>query len=400
VGLGAGFLWNGAAGQITPWYPAQGQVATFNMIGTVFQDENDAAPGDYTTALYAPSTSNLTQPSPSQWILAREPIVLADDDSDPISDTSKVVFLNSGRALYSIFPVGAGAFGTKCAALRKGRVDAAAENLNDVRRQITSGPATGVPVGWLTTSAGAPQRNRIMRAMYYPRAEARAPGMHRVDQALVNNALSIGCSSLRIDWTYENPAGNIFDSNGNVIGGTGAALDANGNVIVDINGIPFSGVRINPATEHPWFGLHDPASNVYNYGDPLSPFVSTGNLFYATTIDANNIQATATSTPPAPTPPAGVIDYWAVFGYNQTMPFQQTPAMGGIDPDAGSNFDGIPSRQYFGTGSEPNSSNSAQIAYTPWPTAIRVTMVLTDPEGRLEGGREFQFVIELPKRVQ
>jgi hypothetical protein len=40
-----------------------------------------------------------------------------------------------------------------------------------------------------------------------------------------------------------------------------------------------------------------------------------------------------------------------------------------------------------------------EVGYTPWPSAIRVTMVLNDPDGKLEGGREFQFVIRLPQRV-
>ena len=38
----------------------------------------------------------------------------------------------------------------------------------------------------------------------------------------------------------------------------------------------------------------------------------------------------------------------------------------------------------------------APAAYTPWPTSIRITMTLHDPDLRLERGREVQFVINLP----
>ena len=42
--------------------------------------------------------------------------------------------------------------------------------------------------------------------------------------------------------------------------------------------------------------------------------------------------------------------------------------------------------------------NDDDIGYTPWPSAIRITLTLHDPGQRLEHGRTFQFVIALPKR--
>ena len=36
--------------------------------------------------------------------------------------------------------------------------------------------------------------------------------------------------------------------------------------------------------------------------------------------------------------------------------------------------------------------------YTPLPSAIRITIRLHDPLGRIEGGRDFQFIVDLPKR--
>jgi hypothetical protein len=36
--------------------------------------------------------------------------------------------------------------------------------------------------------------------------------------------------------------------------------------------------------------------------------------------------------------------------------------------------------------------------YTPWPTQIRITATIHDPRLVLDRGREFQFVIDVPKR--
>jgi hypothetical protein len=63
--------------------------------------------------------------------------------------------------------------------------------------------------------------------------------------------------------------------------------------------------------------------------------------------------------------------YEAIFGFNQDMPF---------DPETGLPWDPV----------------NATVAYTPWPTSIRITMTLHDPDLRLERGREIEFVINLP----
>ena len=69
----------------------------------------------------------------------------------------------------------------------------------------------------------------------------------------------------------------------------------------------------------------------------------------------------------------GVVVYEAFFGYPRDRP---------LDP--------LTERPWT---ADPTSR---AVAYTPWPAAIRVTMVLHDPETRLESGRQVQFVIDLP----
>jgi hypothetical protein len=70
--------------------------------------------------------------------------------------------------------------------------------------------------------------------------------------------------------------------------------------------------------------------------------------------------------------------YTAVFGFNsdrQTFTPLQDPA-----PNA------------------PPVSEIDRTDYTPWPTAIRLTLQLHDTENRIEQGRTLQLVIELPRR--
>ena len=62
--------------------------------------------------------------------------------------------------------------------------------------------------------------------------------------------------------------------------------------------------------------------------------------------------------------------YEAFFGYNQSNPLDE-----------------------FGNA-------NADLGYTPWPNAIRVTMTLHDPESKLANGKVFQFVINLPGSVE
>jgi len=187
--------------------------------------------------------------------------------------------------------------------------------------------------------------------------------MHRVDQALTNHVISGGCSSFTIDWTYSAGTGEVLDAQGNVV-------DPDGN---PGNGDELYGMGIPQGSEQPWFGmpslenfpantdLPDPQRGTLPYFNWLNP----ANTFYADHIDGLPTQMVVAGNPI----PAYV--YEAFFGYNQSEPLD---AVGALWPF--------------------NSERS----YTPWPTGLRITMTLHDPELRLEGGKEVQFVIDLPRQ--
>jgi hypothetical protein len=84
--------------------------------------------------------------------------------------------------------------------------------------------------------------------------------------------------------------------------------------------------------------------------------------------------ASAGTQPTAVTAPFGtnvpVRAYTAVFGFNQDEAYTVTP-------------DGF---------------RVIRDDYTPWPTQIRVTCTLHDSRVVLDRGREFQFVLDIPKR--
>ncbi len=310
---------------LVPWY-----LGPHDMVRTVFRRNVSGPPLDYSTT--ADGSIDATQPPARQWLLARQAVVLADDGGE------EVVFLGNNRSAFTVWDD----------VVRNGRVDAAAEQLNDIRSLVTIALVANMPQPrpwWDSMFADdngiGDQRSVIASAVFYPRAERVAPGMHRVDQALTNNALAGACSSFIIDWTY---------------------ADGVGNVDLDDDGIPeFAGALVDPAGEQPWFGLRDPQRGVDTFRSWQGPPSNS-------TIFADNIEPPSFST-------SGIDVYEAIFGYNQDSPLDPNTAL-------------------------PWDTAATGVAYTPWPSAIRITMTLHDTATRLEAGREIQFVINLPRRIE
>jgi hypothetical protein len=276
------------------------------------------------------------------------------------------------------------------------------------------------------------QRDRIMRACFgtpadqdspaigllgWPRAEKSVPDTDRRSEMLVSPTLVGNCSSFRIDWTWEPQTGRQTDSSGAIIGRqvrelpngdlvpvrvlTGLGYDETvpGNVWLLRGFEPFAvgpWPQADPdppfrIREQPWFGLPSTAApgvtlaqrsvqEIARTGNPAEVankhmrFVAESIEGIATETDPQHQEPSPDGFPGAVKAPFPGFDrvrvYTAVFGFNQDEAYVVTP----------------------------DGTIVLRDDYTPWPTQIRITATIHDPRLVLDRGREFQFVINVPKR--
>jgi hypothetical protein len=324
---------------LVPWYRGPHE-----MVRTVFHNDPAGSPANYTTT--NDGSIDATQPPASRWLLARHAVVLVGDGGYSASHLEGVPGGNTRTVNWIDHAVVLG-----------GRVDAAESELNDIRGDVLDADGnTFLDDSWHA------QRSAITGYLFYPRAERVAPGTHRVDQALTNNVISGACSSFIIEWTYERGEGEATDAAGRKLRGFW-------------DPVPFPYVR----QAQPWFGLDeagDPAigRGVRTYDEYWNDLDSATER--PETILPDNIEPSGSLQTPtaADIEATGSIVYEAVFGYNQDRPLDPAGQLWVYDPA------------------------NETVAYTPWPSAIRITMVLHDSETKLEAGRQIQFVIDLPTR--
>jgi len=308
----------------------------------------------------AQTIDNFNTPIAPQWTLARQNILLADDGG------GTDVYLGQGASTASIWDL----------AIRDGRIppgigsftrgiDGAASQLNDIREIVKWDSTLSLPRPWSEQRAG------MQSAAYFPRSERGASSMTRSDHALTVHTIGTGVSDFMIDWTYDN--------------GTGFATytDPTTNITTT-----YRGIMIASAGEKPWFGLPDDelppaeARNVWSlsHGDGLTfPWLAAPEG----PIDPFSIEGLTVSDPVLGTSDAILVSYSATFGYNETRPLDDRPVMGNTT---------------FGMPWYTAPNIDSPDMYTPWPSALRITMRLHDPGNRLTAGRAVQFVVNLPKR--
>jgi len=295
--------------------------------------------------------TNGTQPEARDWTLARQAILLADDGGDlkrfqKATDTTPTTYgNNSAVSLFeqaNLETLIADANLLPNSNIINSRVDVAATNLNDIRKILA-------PVGSTTW------RQRIINGFFgpfagygqlagYVRSEKVAPSMNRQDVMLTTPTLATNCSSFMVDWTW---------------------------------GPTVSGVVTYPLVPTKWYGFSDfqglaeEARGVRTLTEDLNP-VPAGSLIVPSVIEGANGTPIPYLCPLGPTGPIKI--YTAVFGFNGNKPVFQTMNM------------------------QASGTTSIRDDYTPWPTALRITMQLHDPEKRIEEGKTLQLIVELPKR--
>jgi prepilin-type N-terminal cleavage/methylation domain-containing protein len=231
----------------------------------------------------------------------------------------------------------------------------------------------------------------------WPRAEKSVPNSDRRSEVLASPVLLNNCSHFQIDWTWSRGtglqtdlAGNALDALENLGGNTGAVMRGFEPDAGAWNGAADDFIRV--PRPQPWFGFPDTGDGGVvpqadqRYGVTLAQDLSampdfaeaanspnTTNLHMRRVVQgiegiAGNAAIPAISAPFGAGVPVRV--YTAIFGFNQDEAYVVTP-------------DGL---------------RVLRDDYTPWPTQIRFTMTLHDPRLVLERGREFQFVLDLPRR--
>jgi type II secretory pathway pseudopilin PulG len=211
----------------------------------------------------------------------------------------------------------------------------------------------------------------------YPRVEKAALGPSRSEQMLAAPVLAANCSNFKIEWTWNDGVGRNLTLTG------GVALTGDEQI----------GMYVRPGAARPWFGLDDGLT-----GSNVAPASSARIFPIVNNFDTTNNPADwgGIGRPLANADNAADHVYCAVEG-------PRNPATGDVIWRTSTTQDS--KRVYqavFGLNQDDPGATSPSEAYrgpyTPLPSALRITLRLHDTLGRIEGGREYQFIVELPKR--
>ena len=361
---------HGAEREIVPW-----EFGTFPSRQYDYTPPPSIGGNDVFTGIN-PNTGLLDPIESRDWNFVRQPVVLVDDEpsgwprnlnqqalymvisGEPEFEgamlTSKSIFLQHPDPVLGFSPE-----------IMHGRIDGSSDTPDKIRRALEfEAPDFDIPRLWAgNVAAGGSDidgRELAEELIYYPRAEVYPPSMHRYDQALANTIIGNGVSDVRIEWTWRE--------------GTGELLNPDGSIFA----AGFTRYAEFQQTT-PWFGM-DMATS---FGDAsLEDGVRPVGLNVNGNGDTTWDWPTTVIADPAGSDPTTierwgpyrgdaslddiVEQYTAIFGYNETDALDDT---------------GFPNHE---------------LGFTPWPNAIRITLVLHDSKGKLSQGRTVQFVIDLP----
>lgn len=361
---------------------------------------------------------------PRKWALVRQPVLLADRGGlNPLNYGG--IERDSARSIWPEFNGGAQDRGS----IRKGRVDIAAQTPAAIRRVVetvidpvasngadpaypATPPATYRPLRpWHSPTGVGTGQQIIARTFAYPRVESRLTTSDRQEQMLANNLFAANVSSFIIEWTYADGAGRQVARpeqrnatewaicNATLcLGGlpdpeyclppeprflAGIDLTAfppNGDPANPGNWRCMQGVAVDRVRPERWFGLAprqiSTAGQAIANPSATIPFGLYAEIFPTLPVYPQCIEGAKPQEIPEEGPPGDlrVRTYQAAFGYNRNQAFIET------GPGAAGRW------------------MSPDLAYTPLPTAIRITMTLHDSRGTLQEGRTFQFIVPLAEQ--
>lgn len=337
------------------------------------------------------------------------------------------------------------------------RVDIAATERDTLRQEIcfywNEDDWDGLPGGdedFIKSPSDLVRTEQVLNAMFYgyPRGERIAPSMKRMDTMLTNAVLGAHVSDFRVEWTWADGVGRDLDvsfpssQNAGIFRGGLPGVAVGGGVLTrQDSSSDDPDVVQDRGVSTPWFGLSDletgaaPASafmdgsldpensagcdspSAWAHFDPdVTNEVRIGlpvghEMFSASPISLEaptGIQPDQTlqhieygenvNCDPFPRDSLGrpIRRYGAVFGFNSENPIlRRANGEPYVEFDVQNTNSGNPILGSRVIASDEDAEPRAVSTYTPWPTAVRISFRLHDSEGRLEGGREFQFIIPL-----
>jgi len=233
------------------------------------------------------------------------------------------------------------------------------------------------------TTSGSGGNGATQLYLAYPRVEKVPPSASRSDVMLTAPVLAANCSSFKIEWTWKDGVGSTF-------GGSAPGTPPQGGESIGMF------IRTGtPVPAQPWFGL-----------DPLG----SGSVGASTVRPVSNSPNFLDN---------GTVGDWGAVGLPLVVGNSQSdlvcPVEGPMNRSGDALVNNSPvwrcgadqdsKRVYqavFGLNQQDasivNPFSTSRGPYTPMPSAIRITVRLHDSLGRIEGGREFQFIVDLPKR--
>ncbi len=370
-----------------------------------------------------------TQPAARDWILSRRAMLLADDGdgnsnylgirpgTDQLTDPNSVPSLLTGYANGALLRPSPGYL--------SGRFDVSAMRVTDLERILGRFDWSGdfnvppyyapwvVVPGVVEVSTSQPDarpfgvvRQRVINATFgflpsasqggipyglasWPRVEREPPSIasdviQKRDQMLTAGMIAGHCSNFIVEWCWKDGVGRVMEDDRRVK----LALDP----VIGNGTVPMLGFLAPTNGVAPWIGLPDRVDSL-GFLVPLNQRRGTRTLeevgglaapLYAPSIEGP-AGAQVLAVVGGGIPPQSAWSYTSVFGFNGTEPTfrvrsNQNPVTGAV------------------IAGQPTDWVVPRLDYTPRPSAVRITMTLHDPDRRIDGGREFTFVIDLPER--
>ena len=323
-------------------------------------------------------TFNGSQPDATDWTLARQELLIADDQADVFGGASGY---GNGDERYFL---GADASRVNSAATRAQEWDLYGLLGPDAATSRVDVVGTDLPriqKSFDDYNPGSPPQSGALGDLlfsYWPRAEKRPVTLRQTDAMTTKTPLVGNCSSFQVEWTWADGTGSETD-----LAACFRGCRHDGGIWYDSCSNPENPqMVIDPSFPTPWFGLGTGSIDSYvtsarNHPDVVNyaPIGLGGSWSGPVSTQPTVLSVIESEN----TSGQYIRRYTAVFGFNRDEPLVRDSA----------------GNQVF----DFNGNRLFRTDYTPWPSALRITMVVHDQDGNIDGGRRVEFTVPMPRRM-